>query len=42
MNFNDLTEGLHTAGFFNLEELLYVVLQTNGTITAVPRSAYAP
>lgn len=42
MNFNDLTEGLHTAGFFNLEELLYVILQTNGTITAVPRSAYAP
>ena len=42
MNFNDLTEGLHGAGYFNLEELLYVILQTNGTITAVPRSAYAP
>ena len=42
MNFNDLTEGIHTAGYFNLEELLYVILQTNGTITAVPRSAYAP
>lgn len=42
MNFNDLTEGLHTAGYFNLEELLYVILQTNGTMTVVPRSPYAP
>lgn len=42
MNFNDLTEGLHGAGYFNLEELLYVILQTNGTMTVVPRSPYAP
>lgn len=42
MNFNDLTEGLHSAGYFNLEELMYVILQTNGTMTILPRSAYAP
>lgn len=42
MNFNDLTEGLHSAGYFNLEELLYVILQTNGTMTIVNRSPYAP
>lgn len=42
MNFNDLTEGIHTAGYFNLEELLYVILQTNGTMSVVPRSAYTP
>lgn len=42
MNFNDLMEGLHTAGYFNLEELLYVILQTNGTMTVVNRSPYSP
>lgn len=42
MNFNDLTEGLHNAGYYNLEELLYVILQTNGTLSIVNRSAFAP
>lgn len=42
MNFNDLMEGLHSAGYFNLEELLYVILQTNGTMTVVNRAPYAP
>jgi len=42
LNFNDLLEGLHSAGYFNLEELLYVILQTNGTMTVVNRAPYAP
>lgn len=42
MTFNDLLEGLHTAGYFNLEELLYVILQTNGTMTVVNRAPYTP
>lgn len=42
MNFNDLLEGLHTSGYFNLEELLYVILQTNGQMTVVNRAPYAP
>ena len=42
MNINDLFEGLHTAGYFNLEELLYVILQTNGQMTIVNRAPYAP
>ena len=42
MNFNDLTEGIHGAGYFNLDELLYVILQTNGTMTIVNRSPYSP
>ena len=42
MNFNDLMEGIHTAGYFNLEELLYVILQTNGSMTVVNRSAFSP
>ena len=42
MNFNDLLEGIHTAGYFNLEELLYVILQTNGQMTIINRAVYAP
>lgn len=42
MNFNDLTEGIHSAGYFNLDELLYVILQTNGTMTIVNRAPYSP
>lgn len=42
MNFNDLLEGLHSAGYFNLDEILYVILQTNGQMTVVNRAPYAP
>lgn len=42
MNFNDLMEGLRACNYFNLEEVLYAIVQTNGTLTVVPRSAYAP
>ena len=42
MNFNDLMEGLHSAGYFNLEELLYVILQTNGTMAIVNRAPFSP
>lgn len=42
MNFNDLLEGVHSAGYFNLEELLYVILQTNGTMTIINRAPFAP
>ena len=42
MNFNDLTEGIHNAGYFNLEELLYVILQTNGTLAVINRGPYTP
>lgn len=42
MNFNDLQEALRGCNYFNLEEVLYAILQTNGTLTVVPRSPYAP
>ena len=42
MNFNDLMEGIRGCGYFNLEEILYAIMQTNGTLTILPRSAYAP
>lgn len=42
MNFNDLMESLRTCNYFNLEEVLYAIVQTNGTLTVVPRATYAP
>ena len=42
LNFSDLMEGIRAAGYFNLEEILYAIMQTNGTITVLPRSHYAP
>lgn len=42
LNFSDLMEGIRSAGYFNLEEILYAIIQTNGTITVLPRSNYAP
>lgn len=42
MNFNDLQEGLRGCNYFNLEEILYAIVQTNGTLTVLPRAEYAP
>lgn len=42
MNFNDLQESLRSSGYFNLEEILYAIIQTNGMLSVLPRSAYAP
>ncbi len=42
MNFNDLMENLRGCGYFNLEEVLYAIMQTNGTLTVLPRAPYAP
>lgn len=42
LNFSDLMEGIRGAGYFNLEEILYAIMQTNGTITVLPRANYAP
>lgn len=42
MNFNDLMENVRGLGYFNLEEVLYAIMQTNGTLTILPRAPYAP
>lgn len=42
MNLNDLQESLRACNYFNLEEVLYAIIQTNGALVVVPRSAYAP
>ena len=42
MNFNDLQESLRSCNYFNLEEVLYAIVQTNGSLTVMPRSLYSP
>ena len=42
MTVNDLMENLRTCGYFNLEEILYAIIQTNGTTSVLPRAPYAP
>lgn len=42
MNFSDLQESVRTAGYFNLDEILYAIIQTNGSLSVLPRAPYAP
>ena len=42
MNFNDLQENLRIAGYFNLDEILYAIIQTNGNVSVLPRAEFAP
>ncbi len=42
MNLSDLQESLRACNYFNLEEVLYAIIQTNGALVVVPRSTYAP
>jgi len=42
MNFNDLQEALRSAGYFNLDEILYAIIQTNGTVSILPKAEFAP
>ena len=42
MNYNDLQELMRGCGYFNFEEVLYAIMQTNGSLTVMPRACYAP
>lgn len=42
MNINDLQESLRACNYFNLEEVLYAIIQTNGALVVIPRATYAP
>ena len=42
MNLTDLQESVRTCNYFNLEEVLYAIIQTNGALVVVPRSPYSP
>ena len=36
MSIDDLMEGLRGCGYFNIEDVLYAIVETNGSITAIP------
>ena len=38
MNMNDLQEGIRCAGTFKIEDIAYALVETNGTITVLPKS----
>ncbi len=42
MTFNDLQELLRTSGHFHLDEILYAIMQTNGSLTVIPRAQCSP
>ena len=42
LTINILQTEARLMGYFNLEELLYVILQTNGTMTVVNRAPFTP
>lgn len=42
MNFNDLIECLRDEGYFQLDQILYAILQNNGTVSVLNRGQYNP
>lgn len=42
MTLNDLNEILRNDGYFNFDEVAYVVMETNGTISILPKSDNTP
>jgi len=38
----DLFEALRVAGYFNLSEIQYAIMETNGEVSVMPKSAFAP
>ena len=42
MHTNDLIEGLRTKGYFSPLEVEYALVETNGTINVLPKSAFRP
>lgn len=39
---DDLFEAIRGAGYFNLEEIQYAIMETNGTVNVLPKSAFSP
>jgi len=39
MSLDDLMEGLRGCGYFIIEDILYAIVETNGSITAIPKKA---
>lgn len=39
---DDLFESIRGAGYFNLEEIQYAIMETNGTVNVLPKSDFSP
>lgn len=39
---DDLFEAIRGAGYFNLEEIQYAIMETNGTVNVLPKAEYSP
>lgn len=39
---DDLFEAIRSAGYFSLEEIHYAIMETNGSLSVLPKSAYEP
>jgi uncharacterized membrane protein YcaP (DUF421 family) len=42
MNISDLQESLRGAGYFNFDEIAYAIVETNGKLSVLPKSATRP
>ena len=42
MTLNDLYEGLRVAGYFSLEDIAYAVVETNGSLSVLPKTSSQP
>ena len=41
-NIDDLTEMIRQNGYYNFDQILYAIMETNGKISIIPKSANAP
>lgn len=39
---DDLFEAIRGAGYFNLEEVQYAIMETNGTVNVLPKAEFSP
>lgn len=42
MTLNDLTEGLRCAGYFDISQIEYAIVETNGNISVLPKAQACP
>ena len=42
MNFDDLMQGLRSCNFYKIEDVQYVIVETNGSMSVIPKSECAP
>jgi len=42
MNFDDLLEGLRGCNYYKIEDIQYAIVETNGTITVIPKIGCSP